>query len=516
MSVARCLASGVLGLLVLVHCHGGEPATATWLHNGVTAHRGNSGEFPENTLPAFASAIKIGCDWLELDVFRTRDGKLVVSHDRNTRRVGDKDLVIADSTYEVLLTVDVATDFRRRHAKSVKDCLPQRIPLLEDVLKLVMKQKRTRVSLQPKMDCVGDAIALVKRVGAEPWVGFNDGNLKYMAEVKRLAPRIPVFWDRHLSQIDDDLRVAREHGFEAMVLHESTATAENIGKIRAAGIEAGAWTVDDPAAMGRLLDLDVQRLYTDFPRRLLAVKAGRRFKAVQCEGLYPRHLQGICTDDRDALYWCFTDVLIKTDLEGRVLKQVKVANHHGDLCFQNGKVYVAVNLGKFNQPPGRADSWVYVYDAEDLKELARHRTPELVHGAGGIAWHDGRFLVVGGLPAGVEENYLYQYDASFHFLRRHVLASGSTRMGIQTAAFADGFWWFGCYGKPPILLKADPDFKLVGKYKFDAGLGIVGLPDGRFLIARGAGKQPPGLIGRLVVAEADKKAGLVVLPRAPQ
>lgn len=60
-----------------------------FLHNGVTAHRGNSGEFPESTLPAIRSALEIGADWVEVDLFRTRDGQLVVLHDQTTGRVGD-------------------------------------------------------------------------------------------------------------------------------------------------------------------------------------------------------------------------------------------------------------------------------------------------------------------------------------------------------------------------------------------------------------------------------------------
>lgn len=236
-----------------------------------------------------------------------------------------------------------------------------------------------------------------------------------------------------------------------------------------------------------------------------------RFQAVKCEGTYRLHLQGVCTDGRDAIWWCFTDALVKTDPAGKVLRNVPVANHHGDLCYHDGRVYVAVNLGKFNQPAGKADSWVYVYDADTLEELARHRTPEVVHGAGGMAYHDGRFIVIGGLPDGIDENYLYEYDESFIFQKRHVLDSGHTYKGIQTAEFADGYWWFGCYGSPRVLLKADASFRMAGRWEFDCSLGIAALPDGRFLVARGPCSKETGCRGSLIPAVADPDRGLKLL-----
>lgn len=233
------------------------------------------------------------------------------------------------------------------------------------------------------------------------------------------------------------------------------------------------------------------------------------FHAAACDGAYPRHLQGICTNERDALYWSWTDVLLKTDLNGRALQRVPVANHHGDLCFHEDQVYVAVNLGKFNQPPGQADSWIFVYDAGTLAEHARHPVPELVHGAGGVAYREGKFFVVGGLPADATENYVYEYDRQFQFQKRHTLASGYTLMGIQTVAFANGSWWFGCYGNPRVVLRADPGFQLTGRWDFDASLGIIGLPDGRLLIGQNTRKKEVGHEGRAVLARADDADGLV-------
>lgn len=231
------------------------------------------------------------------------------------------------------------------------------------------------------------------------------------------------------------------------------------------------------------------------------------FRPAACEGFYPHHLQGICVDD-GAVFWSFTTMLVKTGPDGRLLKKVPVANHHGDLCFQGGKLYVAVNLGKFNDPQGNADSWVYVYNAGDLSLVAKHPVREVFHGAGGIGFREGRFFVVGGLPEGVEENYVYEYDEGFQFVKKHVVKSGHTHLGIQTAAFALGRWWFGCYGEPKILLVTDAEFRLRGRYEFDCSLGIVGLPDGRLLSAAGRSEKDKGCMGSVRLAVPDEKSGL--------
>ena len=268
-----------------------------------------------------------------------------------------------------------------------------------------------------------------------------------------------------------------------------------------------------------LMPPEFYKLYTAYwrkgstPRAALPAADGL-FHNVTCEGMYSKHLQGICTDDQEGIFWCFTDVLVKTDREGRVVKKVPVTSHHGDLCYYEGRVYVAVNLGKFSNPEGKAaDSWVYVYRAADLAELARHKLPEVVYGAGGIACHEGRFIVIGGLPKGVDENYAYQYDKEFKFIKRHAIKSGYTSLGIQTATYCRGHWWFGCYGNPPVLLKTDESFKLVGKHNFYCALGLVGLPEGRFLVGRDQYHNGKGHIGNVLVADADAQKGLVIRPK---
>jgi glycerophosphoryl diester phosphodiesterase len=239
---------------------------------GVTAHRGHSAAFPENTLSSIQAGIDARADWVELDIFKTKDGKIVVCHDPTTGRVAGKNLVIADVTYEELLQLDMAVDFRKRKGLTLSQCPVERIPLLNEAIAVVMKQKRTHLSIQPKTDIVADAIAIINAARAQKMVGFNDGNLKLMSDVKRLAPRIPVFWDRPAnSDIDDDIRIAKEKGFEALILNYKGITPEKISKVKAAGMEVGAWTVNEREDMKALLKMGVERIYTDDPAGLIGV-----------------------------------------------------------------------------------------------------------------------------------------------------------------------------------------------------------------------------------------------------
>src|SRR5690606_6467615 len=237
-------------------------------------------------------------------------------------------------------------------------------------------------------------------------------------------------------------------GFEALILNYKGVDREKIKKIKAAGLEAGAWTVNERETIEELLLMGVERIYTDEPRSMMAIRPVP--DTVVCEGIYQGHLQGITIDEENNIYWSWTDELVKTDMEGKIIQTVKAPSHQGDLCYKDGKIYVAVNLGKFNQPEGQADSWIFIYDALTLQELHRIAVPEVVHGAGGIAYYKGKFIVVGGLVPGTNENYLYEYAEDLTFIQRHVLASGYTLMGIQTITYDDGHFWFGCYGDPKV------------------------------------------------------------------
>ena len=242
--------------------------------NGITAHRGDSIRLPQNSLRAFSSANKIGADWIETDVHLTKDGQLVISHNATTGAYCSQDKQIKDCTYAELAQLDMAEKFRAQHKLTTEQCPKVTIVRLEEALDLILAERKARLSIQPKCDCVDQVMELVRRKGALKWVGFNDGNAKWMSRVKELEPSVPVFWDRSRNMdVDKDIAFAKEHGFETLVLFHKEVTPERVLKLKSAGLKVGAWTVNSPDDMRRFLAMGLDRLYTDDPATFKKIKA---------------------------------------------------------------------------------------------------------------------------------------------------------------------------------------------------------------------------------------------------
>jgi glycerophosphoryl diester phosphodiesterase len=70
------------------------------------SHRGEHLQRPENTMPAFAEAIRVGADFIEVDVQTTADGKLVLSHDATVDRCTNGKGRVGEMTFEQVEALD--------------------------------------------------------------------------------------------------------------------------------------------------------------------------------------------------------------------------------------------------------------------------------------------------------------------------------------------------------------------------------------------------------------------------
>src|SRR5690349_19438242 len=98
----------------------------------IVAHRGNARDYPENTLPAFRSALALGVRHLELDIQLTADAVPMVLHDPTLRRTTGGSGRVHDRTVAELSSLDASEPrrFRTRYQGT-------RIPRLTDVLALL-------------------------------------------------------------------------------------------------------------------------------------------------------------------------------------------------------------------------------------------------------------------------------------------------------------------------------------------------------------------------------------------
>jgi glycerophosphoryl diester phosphodiesterase len=115
----------------------------------VCAHRGASGSFPENTIPAFAEAVALGCGMVEFDVRATADGALVILHDAAVDRTTDG----AGSIWELSFQQVEKLDASAGHS----GFSGTRMPTLQEVLDFLPREIELNIHVYPGPDD-GEAI----------------------------------------------------------------------------------------------------------------------------------------------------------------------------------------------------------------------------------------------------------------------------------------------------------------------------------------------------------------------
>lgn len=283
-------------------------------------HRGARGLAPENTLPAFAKAMALGVDTLELDTGVTRDGVVVIHHDlalnpNTTRDSEGRWLVrtgpsIHSLTYAELLQYDVGrlkpgTDYAKNHPDQ-QPADGTRVPRLADLFALVRDRgdKRVRFNIEIKSHpefadrtlspepFAQALIAEIREAGMGARSTIQSFDWRSLRAAQRIAPEIPTVYLSAQQSWLDNIEGARpegsrwtagfqlkEHGsVPAMVKAAGGAAwspyhgdldAEKMRIARQLGLKVVAWTVNDVPAASRMLDLGVDGIISDRPDVIL-------------------------------------------------------------------------------------------------------------------------------------------------------------------------------------------------------------------------------------------------------
>lgn len=232
----------------------------------VIAHRGASGNYPENTLLAFQQAIEVGTDWIELDVMTTSDDVVIVSHDARADRCTNGTGYIPAMTLEQVKQLDAGI-------RSGEAFAGERIPTLHEALDCI--GNKARVCIEIKGDTTDDhlrharfTVDVLERRGNLRHVVISSFNPDCLRAIKTWQPLL-------VTSLDPDRQDGTYSAWQLcekvlacganFLLHRhETLTPEIINECHQHGFSLWTWTVNEEATMRRAINMGVDAIMTDY------------------------------------------------------------------------------------------------------------------------------------------------------------------------------------------------------------------------------------------------------------
>lgn len=231
----------------------------------VIAHRGASGRRPENTLSAYELAVAQRADMIEIDLHRTRDGAIVITHDEDLSGLGGRG-EIAEATAEEVRALDAGEGERVPLLAEVLDRFGPRIPFNLEI-------KQARAGPYPGLEC--EVLAAVEQRGllaATLFSSFSDRVLETLRETAPaarigvlVAPEAPQHWRERAQAV----RAEAVHFWAGLASGDTVATAHHDG------LDVHVYTLDDPRVMQALIERGVDGIFTNHPDRMRALLGSR-------------------------------------------------------------------------------------------------------------------------------------------------------------------------------------------------------------------------------------------------
>jgi glycerophosphoryl diester phosphodiesterase len=254
-------------------------------------HRGARGHAPENTLPGFARALELGVSTFELDVGVSRDGVVVIHHDRRLnpdvargpdgRWVAAPAPLIRSLDFDELQRYDVGrirpgSQYARRfpHQQPVDGA---RIPALAELLERHRSGSvRFNIELKllpgaaeetlPPEPFAAAVLAVLQTARMEGRCTLQSFDWRVVKVVERQAPEIAT---AYLTEREDsDPRKVAAAGARTWSPDFSALDPATAAAARGFGLRLIPWTVNEPADIRRMLELGVDGLISDYPDRV--------------------------------------------------------------------------------------------------------------------------------------------------------------------------------------------------------------------------------------------------------
>lgn len=225
----------------------------------IIAHRGASYLAPENTVASSKLAWELGADAVEVDIYLSKDKKIICIHDSNTRRTTGEDHLIKDTESEVL---------RRLDAGSFKDSKykGEKIPFLKEIIKTAPVGKELVVELKCESEVLPYLQNTIKKYGKTRKFVFIAFDLQTITDTKKTFPDNSCYWlCSSQALLEKNLGQIPAAGLDGVSLSFGIINEKIAADVKDLNLELFTWTVDEPAEAKRLISLGVKGITTNRP-----------------------------------------------------------------------------------------------------------------------------------------------------------------------------------------------------------------------------------------------------------
>jgi glycerophosphoryl diester phosphodiesterase len=240
---------------------------------GLCAHRGAQSTHPENTIPAFREAIRLGAHQIEFDVALTADGHMVVIHDKTVDRTTDGTGKVSDLTLAEIRALDAGI-FKGEQFRGV------RVPTLRETLEVMPQNIWLNVHLKGG-ELLGSKVAAeIKRWGRLDQAFLACGYAAARA-ARQVCPEIMICNMHRQSNSDAYIDDTIERNCQFIQLTGKLVKPGQIKRLKDAGVKINYFGTDDPLVLRKLFELGVEFPLVDKLPEMMDTARGVGIKPAQ-------------------------------------------------------------------------------------------------------------------------------------------------------------------------------------------------------------------------------------------
>lgn len=235
------------------------PAVAQTRHVVAISHRGEHIKRPENTMPAFQEAIRVGADFIEVDVRTTSDGKLVLSHDATVDRCTNGKGEVAKMTFDEIRALDAGV-------RKSPEFAGTKVPTFDEVLDLA--HGKIGVYVDVKQVVSKDLVKHLEDHGMVDNVVIYSS--RWSKEIQELNPKLKIMPESVSVQVAESLISALHPKVIAFGARDFTPEVIAVVKRANARIYVDRMgETDNPAGWQSAIDAGADGIQTDRPGELV-------------------------------------------------------------------------------------------------------------------------------------------------------------------------------------------------------------------------------------------------------